>query len=98
MNTGVRARAGLTLIELIAVLVVLGLIATVVGASVPISPARNGGWEEIELTRRAVLRSGRDSTFLVVEGSRWVTVTVYSDGEVRRQASGARVRAGSNDE
>ncbi len=80
-----RRRAGVTLAELMVVLVLLGLMAGVVGLAfqrehTPLSAGT--GTDRIAAARHEALSSGRTVRFQVTIGGRSVTVAAFPDGRV----------------
>lgn len=77
-------RPGVTLVELLVVLAILGLSLGVVAVAAP-PLAESDTWSSrdgVSALRRAALASGRDTTALLSDGSAVMLVTAMRDGRV----------------
>jgi prepilin-type N-terminal cleavage/methylation domain-containing protein len=85
-----RARSGVTLVELMVVLVMLSVIASVVVLAVRATPPRRAGDESIRAViaaRDSALRTGRVVSVLVsINGSERVA-TAFPDGHVEADSA-----------
>jgi len=79
-----QTRAGVTMTELMVVLVLLGLMAAVVGLAWRREPVRTGqaGQDSIAAARHRAVTSGRAVRFQMTVDGRIVTIAALPDGRV----------------
>jgi prepilin-type N-terminal cleavage/methylation domain-containing protein len=91
LHSGGRGRAGVTLVELMVVLVLLSVMAGIVAITwrpEPVGHTRPSGAHEIVAAARIrAIESGSNVTVSVVVGERHVDVTAHPDGRVVGAAS-----------
>ncbi|HEY2849482.1 MAG TPA: prepilin-type N-terminal cleavage/methylation domain-containing protein [Gemmatimonadaceae bacterium] len=81
--TGASARrAGTTLVELLVVLAILATLAGVAALSVRRAPSTDPGdvWATIAAARRNAMRTGRETTVVVLRNGSPLSVALYPDG------------------